>query len=165
MHSKGLAGETEVFLRYGVSERFEIGMGWLKKQNIVRPLASYVLLPETKDRPSVTAGAMIDSLEGGRQKVFLSAGKAFPQPNGTAIIGYVGVARVTTTGDNRFIGGTILPIKPGLNFSLQYDGKFLNPGLTALVSKKGGTRVYFSIVAARGDRYGPLIAVGMPVHD
>ena len=46
MHSKGLAGETEIFARYGVSDRLELGLGFLKKQGIVRPLVSYVLSPE-----------------------------------------------------------------------------------------------------------------------
>ena len=162
MHSEGLAGKTEIFARYGVTERLELGLGYLDKQKIVRPLISYVLSPEKMDRPSITAGAMVDSLEDGRQMVFLSAGKAFKQPNGTFITGYAGIARVTTTSENRFIGGVVCPIAPRLNASLQFDGKFLNPGLTYQVAIVNGTRIHFGIVAARGDRYGPLVAIAIP---
>lgn len=163
MTSKGLAGETEVFARYGVTDRFELGIGYLKKQDIVRPLASYVLVFETPQRPSLTAGMMVDSLEDGRQMVFLSAGKAFPIGNGLAISGYAGIAQVTTRAETRFIGGVVFPLKKGLNFSLQYDGKFLNPGLVAHVGDWNGARVHVGIVAARGERYGLLVAIGMPL--
>lgn len=162
MHSEGLAGKTEIFVRYGVTERLELGLGYLDKQKIVRPLLSYILSPEKMDLPSLTAGAMVDSLEDGRQMVFLSAGKSFRQPNGTFISGYAGLARVTTTSENRFIGGVVCPLARRLNASLQFDGKFLNPGLTYHVATIHGSRVHFGIVAARGDRYGPLIAVSIP---
>lgn len=74
MHSKGLAGETEIFARYGVTDRLELGFGYLRKQDIVRPLVSPVLVRETRTRPSFTTGAMEDSLEDGRQMVFLTTG-------------------------------------------------------------------------------------------
>ncbi|MCW5939852.1 MAG: hypothetical protein KF884_10970 [Fimbriimonadaceae bacterium] len=163
MHSKGLAGETEVFARYGITNRLEIGIGYLRKQNIVRPLGSYVLSPEKPDLPSITAGAMVDSLDGGRQMVFLSAGKSFPMSNGLHLSGYAGLARVTTSGENRFIGGVGIPLRKDWKLSFQYDGKFLNPGLTTTIKTKNGA-LHVGIVAARGNRFGPLIAASFPLN-
>ncbi|MCC6403544.1 MAG: hypothetical protein IT207_05995 [Fimbriimonadaceae bacterium] len=113
MHSKGLAGETEIFVRYGVTDRLELGLGYLRKQNIVRPLVSYVLVPETAARPSLTTGAMIDALEDGRQMVFLTVGKSFPTKLGVPVNVYGGVARVTTTGDNRWLAACSCPLPGG----------------------------------------------------
>lgn len=163
MHSKGLAGETEIFVRYGVTDRLELGLGYLRKQDIVRPLVSYVLVPETADRPSLTTGAMIDALEEGRQMVFLSTGKSFPTKLGMPVNIYAGIAQITTRSETRFIGGILVPVARGLNASVQFDGRYANVGLTARVGTVGGAPVYFGIVAAKGNRFGPLVATSFPL--
>lgn len=164
MHSKGLAGETEIFVRYGVTDRLELGFGYLRKQDIVRPLVSYVLVPENRTRPSLSTGAMVDSLEDGRQMVFLTTGKSFPTKLGVPVNIYAGIAQVTTRSESRFIGGILVPLAKGLNASVQFDGRYANVGLTARVGTVGGAPVYFGIVAARGTRFGPLIATSFPVN-
>lgn len=164
MHSKGLAGETEIFVRYGVTERLELGLGYLNKQRIVRPLASYVLVPETQSMPSLTTGAMVDALEDGRQMLFLTAGKRFPTKHGVPVNAYAGIAQVTTRSETRFIGGLLVPLAKGLNASVQFDGRYANVGLTARVGTIGGVPIYFGIVAAKGDRFGPLIATTFPLN-
>ncbi|MGI8925004.1 MAG: hypothetical protein ACR2HJ_13425 [Fimbriimonadales bacterium] len=162
MHSEGLAGKTEIFLRYGVDERLEVGMGYLKKQEIVRPLISYVLSPEKRGRPSLATGAMVDSLEDGRQMVFLTAGKSFPTKLGVPVNVYAGIAQVTTRSETRFIGGVVAPLAKGLNASVQFDGRYANVALIAHVGTVSGARVYLGIAAARGDRFGPLFAASLP---
>lgn len=163
MTSSGLAGRTETFVRYGLTRRLEVGFGYLWDPGIVRPLASYTLLPETRDRPSLTAGLMFDSLGGGRQGVFVSAAKIVGRAHGLPISGYVGGAQITNEDDPRFIAGVSLPLCRRVIASVQYDGRFFHPGLSARVGQVAGAPMYLGMVAARGNRLGPLLAVRAPL--
>jgi hypothetical protein len=163
MHSEGLAGKTETFLRYGVTRRFEAGFGYLWKQNIVRPLASYTLLLENRERPSLTMGLMYDSLGGGRQGTFLSAAKDLYRPLGIPASVYIGGALITNERDIRFIVGSNLYFTRWLNASVQYDGKYANVGVTVRAGSIGNAPVRLGIVAAKGNRFGPLVAINIPL--
>jgi hypothetical protein len=74
MYSKGLAGETETFLRYGATPRWPWAR-FLHKQGIVRPLLSYTLVSGSRGAAVPDGGLMYDALGGGRQGVFVSAAK------------------------------------------------------------------------------------------
>ena len=163
MHSEGLAGTTETFLRYGVTPRFEVGLGYLAEQNTIRPLASYTLVPETPGRPSVTTGLMFDSLGGGRQGVFVSVAKDLQQPLGVPASLYVGGAKITNEGGVRFLAGTNVRLSRRVSASMQFDGRYANFGVTTEVARVAGTPVLFGLVAAGGDKVGPLIATSMPL--
>ena len=164
MHSKGLAGETETFVRYGVTRRFEAGFGYLWKQGIVRPLASYTLLEEKEARPSLTVGLMYDSLGGGRQGTFVSVARGFREtPLGIPAHLYVGGAQISGEDGARFIAGVNLPVTEWLTASLQYDGRYPNVGVTAKVATIGGAPIRLGLVAAQGDKFGPIIATSIPL--
>ena len=164
MHSEGLAGKTETFVRYGVTRRLEAGFGYLWKQGVVRPLASYALVEEKKKRPSLTGGLMYDSLGGGRQGVFLSLAKGFRKtPLGVPASLYVGGAKISGEGGGRFIAGANVSVTKWLTASVQYDGKYPNFGLTAKVATIGGAPVRVGVVAAKGDQFGPIIATSIPL--
>jgi len=164
MHSEGLAGKTETFVRYGVTRRFEAGFGYLWKQQITRPLASYALLEEKQDRPSLTGGLMYDSLGGGRQGVFLSLAKGFRDtPLGVPVSLYLGAAKVSGESGGRIIGGFNVPVNRWLTASMQYDGRYPNFGLIAKVATVGGAPIRLGIVAAEGDKFGPIIATSIPL--
>lgn len=77
---------------------------------------------------------------------------------------YAGIAQVTTRSETRFIGRILVPLAKGLTASVQFDGRYANVGLTARVGTVGGAHVYFGIVAARGNRFGRLIATSFPVN-
>ena len=163
MHSEGLAGKTETFVRYGVSERMELGFGYLWKQDIVRPLASYTVMKEKGDRPSLTTGLMFDSLGGGRQGVFATFEKSFRA--GTERTGslYVGGAVISNEDRARLLAGLHVPLGRVFSASVQFDGKYANLGLTAAAGRIGGAPVHLGIVAARGREFGPLIATHLPL--
>lgn len=164
MHSEGLAGKTETFVRYGFTRRFEAGFGYLWKQGVVRPLASYAFLEEKKGRPSLTGGLMYDSLGGGRQGVFLSLAKGFSEtPLGVPVNLYAGGAKISGESGARFIAGFNLPLNRWLTASMQYDGKYPNFGVTAKVATVGGAPIRIGIVAAEGDKFGPIIATAIPL--
>lgn len=164
MHSEGLAGKTETFARYGVTRRFEAGFGYLWKQGIVRPLASYALLTEKHHRPSLTGGLMYDSLGGGRQGLFLSVAKGFKEtPLGVPVNLYVGGAKISGESGGRFIAGFNVPVNRWLTASMQYDGKYPNLGVTARVATIGGAPIRVGVVAAEGDKFGPIIAASIPL--
>lgn len=163
MHSEGLAGGTETFLRYGVTPRLEVGFGHLARQNTVRPLASYTLAPETAGRPSLTTGLMFDSLGGGRQGVFLSVAKDLQGVAGIPASLYLGGAKITNENGLRFLAGTNVRLTNKINVSVQYDGRYANFGVTTEVGVVNGAPIRFGLVAAGGDRIGPLIATSLPV--
>ena len=163
MHSEGLAGKTETFLRVGVTPRLEAGFGYLHHQGIARPLASYTLVTESAARPSVTTGLMYDSLGGGRQGVFLSLAKGVRTPLGIAASVYVGGAKITNENNARLIAGANVPLSRRVSASVQFDGRYANLGLTGQVGSISGVPIRLGIVAARGDQFGPLMAVSAPM--
>jgi len=164
MHSEALAGKTETFVRYGVSRRLELGFGYLWKQSVVRPLASYQFVTEHKSRPALTGGLMFDSLGGGRQGTFLSVSKGFKRtPLGVPASLYIGGAKITGEDGGRFIAGLNVPVNDWLIASVQYDGRYPHLGLTARVGTIHGAPVRLGVVAAKGTEVGPIIAVGIPL--
>ncbi len=161
LHSEGLAGRTETFVRYGVTPRLELGFGFLAKQGIARPLLSYTLVTENAARPSLTAGLMYDSLGGGRQGAFVSVAKNLRGKLPASL--YIGGAQITNETRPRLIAGGNVGLTRWLNASVQFDGKYPNVGVTANVGSVGGLPVRFGVVAARGDKFGPLIATDVPL--
>lgn len=163
MHSDGLAGRTETFLRYGVTSRLAVGAGFLHKQNIIRPLVSYTLVTETASRPSLTLGLMYDALGGGRQGGFVSVGKDMHRALGIPSSVYLGTARISNEKRFRLLAGANVALSRSVNASVQYDGRYANLGLTALAGQVGGIPLRVGIVAARGNRVGPLLAADIPL--
>ncbi len=163
MHSEGLAGKTETFVRYGLTGRLEVGFGYLWKQNIIRPLATYTLMPETRERPALTAGLLLDSLGGGRQGVFATVAKDIERTTGVPLSLYVGAARISNEKKLRPLVGGNARLTRRLNASAQFDGRYVNLGLVANVGTVGGLPVRLGIVAARGDQIGPLVTTSVPV--
>ena len=165
MHSEGLAGKTETFVRAGITPRLELGFGYLWKQSIVRPLATYALVTETQERPAWTLGLLTDSLGGGRSGVFTTVAKDLHQATGLPLSLYVGAARVSNEDHTRFLTGTNVRLGRSANFSAQFDGRYVNLGLTAEVGKLGSLPIRLGIVAARGSRLGPLAATSFPLGE
>ena len=165
MHSPGLAGQTETFVRFGVTPRLELGFGYLWKQGIARPLATYNLVPETATRPALTAGLLMDSLGGGRQGVFASLAKNIEASTGVPASLYVGAAKISNERGTRFIAGTNVRLSRNLNASAQFDGRYVNVGLNTQIGTVGGLPVRFGLVAARGDQVGPLVSTVVPLGE
>lgn len=163
MHSKGLAGETETYVRYGFTPRFEAGFGYLWKPRVVRPIASYALIPEAEKRPSLALGLMYDSVGGGRQGAFLNVGKDLTKIIGTPFSGYIGGGKMFNERGLRFLAGANKPLTPWLSASVQFDGRYANVGVTAKVGSIDGAPVRLGIVAAKGTKFGPLLAVNIPI--
>ncbi|MDX1931747.1 MAG: hypothetical protein SFU56_04005 [Capsulimonadales bacterium] len=164
MHSDGLAGKTETFVRYGVTPRLEVGFGYLWKQSIVRPLATYTLLPETAARPAWTTGVLTDSLGGGRSGLFTTLAKDIEENTRLPLSLYIGTAVVSNERDRwRFLTGANVRVARGLNLSAQFDGRYVNLGLVGQVGTVGGVPIRLGIVAARGNKIGPLAAASFPL--
>jgi hypothetical protein len=159
MHSPRLAGKTETFLRYGATPRLEVGFGYLWRQNVVRPLASYTLLPERRYRPALTGGLFFDALGGGREAVFVTTSKDLRLPLRVPVSVYLGGAQVTNEGSPRLLAGGRVAVIRGLNASLQYDGKRTHLGLSGLVGRVGGRPVYLGLILTGGSALGPLGAM------
>lgn len=165
MHSEGLAGKTETFVRYGLTPRLEVGFGYLWKQGIVRPLGTYTLVTETVQRPAWTVGLLTDSLGGGRTGVFTTAARDIEKGTSLPLSLYVGVAKVSNEGNfTRFLTGTNVRLGRAMNFSMQFDGRYVNLGLTAQVGRIGSVPVRLGVVGARGSRLGPLASALFPLE-
>ncbi len=161
MHSNRLAGETETFVRYGVTERLEVGFGYLWKQSVVRPLTSYTFVMEKSDRPALTGGLFFDSLGGGRSAVFLSAAKSLQKPLGVPASVYLGGARISNEDDLRVIWGGNVALNKWLNASVQHDGRAGHYGFVAKVGSVNGLPLRFGLVLSRGkfSALGPITAM------
>lgn len=162
-HAERLPIKDQTFLRYGVTDRLEVGIGYLWDKQVVRPLANYTLITERTKRPSLTVGAMVDSLQGGRQGYFLSLGKDLKKALGTPASLYVGGAKVSRENSLRFIAGANVHLTRWLNGSVQYDGKDLHFGLSFKVATVSGQPVRFSLLAVGGDSLGVLGATRFAV--
>ena len=163
MSSKALAGETESFVRYGVTDRLELGFGYLWRPKVVRPLASYTFVKETRDHPSLAAGLMFDSLGGGREGVFVSAGKNLNDKFRIPATAYVGGAMVSNEDSPRLIAGVNYFLNRGLTLSAQFDGKYSHLGLIASAGRLGSAPVRLGVVYSKNRYFGPLIAVNFPL--
>ena len=164
MSSKALAGETETFVRYGVTDRLELGFGYLWRPRVIRPLASYTFVKETKETPSLAVGLMFDSLGGGRQGIFVATGKNLNDQLKIPATAYVGGAAITNEDRPRLIAGVNYFINRGLTASAQFDGKYSHLGLTASAGKLGIAPLRVGIVYSKNRYFGPLIAMTLPLH-
>ena len=163
MHSEGLAGKTETFVRLGITSRLEMGFGYLWKQGIVRPLGTYTLVTETEERPAWTVGLLTDSLGGGRTGVFTSVARDIEERSGVPMSLYVGLARVSNEEHTRLLAGANYRLTKRLNLSAQFDGRHVNLGLVGQAGMIGGVPIRIGIVAAKGGKIGPLAAVALPL--
>jgi hypothetical protein len=141
----------------------EVGFGYLWKPRVVRPIASYALIPEGQKQPSLTLGLMYDSLGGGRQGAFLNLGKDLTRIPGALLSGYIGAGKMFNERGIRFLAGANRPLTSWLGASLQFDGRYANVGVTSRIGSIAGSPVQFGIVAAKATRFGPLVAVNHPI--
>jgi hypothetical protein len=159
MHSDWLAGKTETFLRYGATDRLEIGFGYLWEQGVVRPLFSYTVVTERGDRPALTGGLFFDALGGGRQATFVSASKSLRRSLGVPVTAYIGGAHVSNEDRLRFLAGGSVALSHTVNLSLQYDGKFTHLGLATRAGQVRGMPLYLGLVLTAGKALGPIGAI------
>lgn len=164
MSSQGLAGETETFVRVGITDRFEAGFGYLWRPKVVRPLASYTLLWETERRPSLTAGVLADSLGGGREGVHLSLARDLRAAAGISGSLYLGTAYISNESGPRAIAGFNYYLSNNATASIQFDGRYGHVGATVRIGSMFGAPVRIGLVAARLDRLGPLFTLGFPLR-
>lgn len=156
--------KNQTFLRYEVTDRLELGIGYLWDKQVVRPLANYTLMTERTKRLSLTVGAMVDSLQGGRQGYFLSLGKNLTKALGTPGSLYIGGAKVSNENSLRFIGGANVHLTRRVNVSAQCDGKDLHFGVTLKIATINGQPGCFSLLAVGGDSLGVLGAMQFAVR-
>src|SRR5687768_6865418 len=157
MSSRALAGETETFARYGVTDRPELGFGYLWRPKVIRPLASYTFVKETKETPSLAAGLMFDSLGGGRQGLFVSSGKNLNDKFKIPATAYLGAAMVTNEDRPRLIGGVNYFLNRGLTASAQFDGKYSHLGLIASAGELGKAPLRVGLIYSKNRYFGPLV--------
>lgn len=158
LSSSALPGKTETVLRYGVTERLSVGLSYLQKQATLRPDASFTITPETVEVPSLTVGLFHDTIGGGREAYYATAGRTITDMGDTVFSGYVGIAKYSSERAPRPLLGAALPLAKGkLTASAQWEGKKLSFGLVADVGRVSGYSIRLGLVTV-GDNVGPLAA-------
>jgi hypothetical protein len=156
LHAEKLRFPDQTFFQYGVTDRFQVGLGYLWKGSVTRPLANYTFFTETSSRPALTGGMMVDSLQGGRQGYFLTLSKNLTKEVGKPFSLYAGGAKVPSESGTRFIGGANLQLTRWLSLSVQYDGVHPTYGAAVKVGSINGQPVRFALLAVNGNSFGAL---------
>lgn len=154
--SSALTGKTETALRYGVTERLSVGVTYLQKQASLRPDASYTLSPETVEQPSLTVGFFHDTVGGGRQAYYATAGRTITDMGDTVFSGYLGIAKFSSERTPRALVGAAVPLLQGkVTASAQWEGKKLTVGVVTDLGRVGGYPFRLGIIAV-GNNTGPI---------
>lgn len=168
LHADKLKFPDQTFVQYGLTNRLQLGFGYLwpfgsaqGKQNggVWRPLANYAVVTETRSRPSLTAGLLYDSLQGGRDGFSLSAGKSLPKALPRPLSIYAGAAKITSERRWRFVAGGNLKLAQWVTLSVQYNGLAPTYGVSVKVATVKQLPVSFSLLAVNGDSFGTVSAI------
>ncbi len=155
LHAESLRFSDQTFVQYGVTDRLQLGFGYLwQRGGVWRPLANYALVTERRDRPSFTAGLMHDSLQGGREGYFLSVGKSLPKALPAPLSVYAGAAKITREARYRFVAGGNLRVARGVNLSVQYNGVDPTYGVGVRLGTIKQMPVSFSLLVVNGNTFG-----------
>lgn len=132
--------ETQTTVRYGVSERLDLGVAYVTGTDSVVALGNYLVLTETERRPALAVGMGIERVGGSDPAGFLVVSKNFPSKRhpSSAYVGF-GLrdpegagARVRLDLEDLElvpVGGVTAQVARNLNASLMWDGSNAHAGL------------------------------------
>lgn len=153
VYAPGSATADETFVWYRVSPRLELGLAYLLKQGAFRGLASYQLVSESANAPSVNVSAGIQGIGTGNPGFSMTFEKNVTIGS-QQLNGYVGGALRSNTGEFSIIGGVKATLTKGLSLGVQHDGIQLSPFITY-----GLDRMTLGLYIVGGNR--PAYLVGM----
>ncbi len=137
-------------LTYQVSARLSVGVEYNPLAGKVSPLANFVAVTETKNRPALILGTSSDRIgTPSGQSFYATLSKNLRRETGLPVAPYFGVAYGTFEKKMRPIGGLNIYFPKGFSSTVLFDGVKVHP----LVNYSRG-RHQFGFMLAQGKKIG-----------
>lgn len=137
-------------LTYQVTPRFSVGVEYNPLAGKISPLANFVALTETENRPAIILGTSSDRIgTPSGQSFYATVSKSLEKETGLPIAPYIGVAYGTYEHRTRVIGGLYIFFTDKLSSTILFDGVKVSPTLTYTTG-----RHQFGYVLAQGKKSG-----------
>lgn len=115
-------------LTYQVTPRFSVGIEYNPLAGKVSPLANFVALTETKNRPAIILGTSSDRIgTPSGQSFYVTASKSLERETGLPIAPYIGVTYGTFENRARVIGGLNVYFTNSFSSTILFDGVKVHP--------------------------------------
>ncbi len=115
-------------LTYQVTPRLSVGIEYNPLAGKVSPLANFVALTETENRPAIILGTSSDRIgTPSGQSFYATASKNLERETGLPIAPYVGIAYGTFENRARVIGGLNVYFTNNFSSTILFDGVKVHP--------------------------------------
>lgn len=137
-------------LTYQVNERLSVGVEYNPLAGKISPLANFVAVKETENRPSLILGTSSDRIgTPSGQSFYATLSKSLERETNLPIAPYVGIAYGTYENRARIIGGLNIYLPKGFSSTILFDGVKIHP----LLNYTRG-RHQFGFMLAQGKKAG-----------
>ncbi len=137
-------------LTYQFTPRFSVGVEYNPLAGKVSPLANFVALTETKNRPAIILGTSSDRIgTPSGQSFYATASKNLKRETNLPIAPYIGVAYGTYENRFRVIGGLNVNFGKGFGSTILFDGVKVHPTLNYSYKQH-----QFGVIFAQGKNIG-----------
>lgn len=137
-------------LTYQVNERLSVGVEYNPLAGKISPLANFVAVKETENRPSLILGTSSDRIgTPSGQSFYATLSKSLERETNLPIAPYVGIAYGTYENRARIIGGLNVYLPKGFSSTILFDGVKIHP----LLNYTRG-RHQFGFMLAQGKKAG-----------
>ena len=148
--------EVQNSIRWGATERLELGITYLIDGNRFLGQFNYVLAQEREFRPALTFGLGVDRPGGMENALFLIGSKALDREIGPGWSGYLGAIRREEEGKFLVAAGAAKVLSPKYAATFQYDGE---DGHLGVQTRFGEVNV--SVLWLRMETLGAAIGVSL----
>jgi len=137
-------------LTYQLYPRLSVGIEYNPLAGKVSPLANFVALTETKNRPAIILGTSSDRIgTPGGQSFYATVSKNLKRATGLPIAPYIGIAYGTFENRARVIGGLNIDLTRGFSSTILFDGVKIHPTFNYSYRQH-----QFGIIFAQGKNFG-----------
>lgn len=115
-------------LTYQVNSRLSVGVEYNPLAGKISPLANFVAVTETENRPALIIGTSSDRIgTPSGQSFYATLSKSLERETGLPIAPYIGVAYGTYENRARVIGGLNVYFPKGFSSTILFDGVKIHP--------------------------------------
>jgi len=137
-------------LTYQLLPRLSVGIEYNPLAGKVSPLANFVALTETKNRPAIILGTSSDRIgTPSGQSFYATFSKNLKRETGLPIAPYIGVAYGTFENRVRVIGGLNISFSKGFSSTVLFDGVKIHPTFNYSYKQQ-----QFGVIFAQGKNIG-----------
>ena len=137
-------------MTYQLLPRLSVGIEYNPLAGKVSPLANFVALTETKNRPAIILGTSSDRIgTPSGQSFYATFSKNLKRETGLPIAPYIGVAYGTFENRVRVIGGLNISFSKGFSSTVLFDGVKIHPTFNYSYKQQ-----QFGVIFAQGRNIG-----------